>query len=227
MEVILLSSMKPDKSFFLTSGPLGVHHAKLQWPITKKCSRTTKKSGVTRSDSLVFQLTRLLTRSRVTSRLRDGQQSSTTMSEMESVLLTKNSVSKVFLMLLLSILKERLFSSDIQLPENLKKISTTFSLVKSLLGQEPLQLVEMMMVREKVASNQMLLLTKSMDSLRPSTNFQIHTASKIQLRKQLQVCQELSVFLSMSKSSIAKQKSSVTILRTIKSLLVLKIRSPL
>jgi len=137
------------------------------------------------------------------------------MSEMESVLLTKNSVYKVFLMLLLSILKERLFLSDIQLLENLKKISTTFSLEKSLLEQEPLQQVEMM--REKVASNQMLLLTKSMDSLRPSTNFQTHTASKIQLRKQLMVCQELSVFLSMSRSSIAKQKSSVTILRTIKS----------
>jgi len=210
-----LSSMKPAKSFFLTSGPPGVHHAKLRWLITKKCSRKTKRSGVIRSDSLVFQLTRLLIRSRVTLKLRDGLQSNTIMSEMESVLLTKNSVYKVFLMLLLSILKERLFLSDIQLLENLKKISTTFSLEKSLLEQEPLQQVEMM--REKVASNQMLLLTKSMDSLRPSTNFQIHIASKIQLRKQLQVCQELSAFLSMSRSSIAKQKSSVTILRTIKS----------
>jgi hypothetical protein len=80
------------------------------------------------------------------------------MSGMESVLLTKNSVYKVFLMLLLLILKERLFLSDIQLLENLKKISTTFSLEKSLPEQEPLQQVEMM--REKVASNQMLLLIK-------------------------------------------------------------------
>jgi hypothetical protein len=80
------------------------------------------------------------------------------MSGMESVLLTKNSVYKVFLMLLLLILKERLFLSDIQLLENLKKISTTYSLEKSLREQEPLQQVEMM--REKVASNQMLLLIK-------------------------------------------------------------------
>ena len=61
------------------------------------------------------------------------------MSEMESVLLIRNSVYKVFLMLLLSILKERLFSLDIQLPENLKRISTTSSLVRNLLGQELLQ----------------------------------------------------------------------------------------
>jgi len=145
---------------------------------------------------------------------------------MESVLLTRNSVSKVFLMLLLLTLKERLFSSDIQLLENLKKISTIFLLVRSSLEQEPLQQEVEMTMKKKVASNQMLLLIRSMDSLRPSTNFQNLTASKIQLRKQLQVCQELSAFLSMNKSSIAKLKSSVTILRTIKSLLVLKTRSP-
>jgi len=143
---------------------------------------------------------------------------------MESVLLTKNLVYKEFLMLLSSILKERLFLSDIQLPENLKKISMAFLLVKSLLELEPLQQVVTMM-KKKVASNQMLLLTKSMDLLRPSMNFQSLTASKIQLRKKLQACQELSAFLSMNKSSIVKQRSSVIILRTTKSLLVLKKRS--
>ena len=152
--------MKLGRSFFLTSGPPGVHHAKLQWHITKKCSRTTKKSGATRSGSLVFQLTRLLTRSRVTLRLKDGLQSSTTTSEMESVLLTRNSVSKVFLMLLLSTLKERLFSSDIQLLENLKKISTIFLQVRSSLEQEPLQQEVEMTMRKKVASNLMLLLIR-------------------------------------------------------------------
>jgi len=147
------------------------------------------------------------------------------MSEMESVLLIRNSVYKVFLMLLLSILKERLFSLDIQLPENLKRISTTFSLVRSLLGQEPLQ-QEAEMMRRKVASNQMLLLIRSMDSSRHSMNFQSNIACKIQLRKLPQICQELSAFLSINKSSIAKLKSSATNFRTIKSLLVLKRRLP-
>jgi len=146
------------------------------------------------------------------------------MSEMESVLLIRNSVYKVFLMLLLSILKERLFSLDIQLPENLKRISTTSSLVRNLLGQELLQ-QEAEMMRRKVASNQMLLLIRSMDSSRHSMNFQSNIASKIQLRKLLQVCQKLSAFLSINKSSIAKLKSSATNFRTIKSLLVLKRRS--
>ena len=157
-------------------------------------------------------------------RLRDGRLSSTIMSEMENVLLTKSSVYKVFLMLLLQTLKEKLFSLDIQLQENLKKISTTCSQVKSLLELEPLQ-QEVMMRKKVVASNQMLKLTKLMDSLRPSTNFQNNTASKIQLRKQLQICQELSAFLSTNRSSIAKQKSSVMFFRTIKSWLVLKKRS--
>jgi len=146
------------------------------------------------------------------------------MSEMESVLLIRNSVYKVFLMLLSSILKERLFSLDIQLPENLKRISTTSSLVRNLLGQELLQ-QEAEMMRRKVASNQMLLLIRSMDSSRHSMNFQSNIASKIQLRKLQQVCQELSAFLSINKSSIAKLKSSATNFRTIKSLLVLKRRS--
>ena len=157
-------------------------------------------------------------------RLRDGRLSSTIMSEMESVLLTRSSVYKVFLMLLLQTLKEKLFSLDIQLQENLRKISTTCSQVKSLLELELLQ-QEVMMRKKVVASNQMLKLTKLMDSLRPSTNFQNNTASKIQLRKQLQICLELSAFLSTNKSSIAKQKSSVMFSRTIKSLLVLKIKS--
>ena len=157
-------------------------------------------------------------------RLRDGRLSSTIMSEMESVLLTRSSVYKVFLMLLLQTLKEKLFSLDIQLQENLKKISTTCLQVKSLLELEPLQ-QEVMMREKVVASNQMLKLTKLMDSLRPSTNFQNNTASKIQLRKQLQICQELSAFLSTNRSSIAKRKSSVMFFRTIKSWLVLKKRS--
>ena len=157
-------------------------------------------------------------------RLRDGRLSSTIMSEMESVLLTRSSVYKVFLMLLLQTLKEKLFSLDIQLQENLKKISTTCSQVKSLLELEPLQ-QEVMMRKKVVASNQMLKLTKLMDSLRPSTNFQNNTASKIQLRKQLQICQELSAFLSTNRSSIAKRKSSIIFFRTIKSWLVLKKRS--
>ena len=157
-------------------------------------------------------------------RLRDGQLSSTIMSEMESVLLTRSSVYKVFLMLLLQTLKGKLFSLDIQLQENLRKISTTCSQVKSLLELEPLQ-QEVMMREKVVASNPMLKLTKLMDSLRPLTSFQNNTASKIQLRKQLMVCRELSAFLSTNKSSIAKQKSSVMFSRTIKSLLVLKIKS--
>ena len=157
-------------------------------------------------------------------RLRDGRLSSTIMSEMESVLLTRSSVYKVFLMLLLQTLKEKLFSLDIQLQENLRKISTTCSQVKSLLELEPLQ-QEVMMREKVVASNPMLKLTKLMDSLRPLTSFQNNTASKIQLRKQLMVCRELSAFLSTNKSSIAKQKSSVMFSRTIKSLLVLKIKS--
>lgn len=145
------ASTKVVKFSCLTSGLLGVHHARAQWLITKVCSRREVLIGVIKFVLSVSPSTKMLINLSPTSRQRNGLVSSTGGSEMANAPLIRNTVSKVFHTSHLLTPMVISYSRVTQHLANSKKILTSSLRERSSLVRELVQ-QKLVMMREHQAA---------------------------------------------------------------------------